>query len=88
MSNDAKIPDGDDQFTGSNAAGSVEDEPNGKGTAGQDAQKRRNKDDLEDDPSGKGTAGQDAQGRRNKGDVEDDQVGKGTAGQDAQGRRN
>ena len=65
-----------------------EDEPLKKGTAGHDAQNRRNKDDDEDELFKKGTAGQDAQSRRNKDDDEDELFKKGTAGQDAQGRRN
>jgi hypothetical protein len=42
-----------------------EDEPLNKGTAGQDAQGRRNKLNEDDELQGKGTAGQDSQGRRN-----------------------
>ena len=63
--------------------GSV-DAPLQKGTAGTDAQTRRDKglDELEN----KGTAGTDAQSRKNKG--VDEPLGKGTAGQDSQGRRN
>ena len=71
-----------------------DDEPlANKGTAGQDAQKRRNKglDDALDEPMAKkGTAGQDAQNRRNKGlddSLDEPMANKGTAGTDAQKRR-
>jgi hypothetical protein len=65
-----------------------EDEPLNKGTAGQDAQGRRNKLNEDDEPFKKGTAGQDAQDRRNKLNEDDEPFKKGTAGQDAQDRRN
>ncbi|PTT78130.1 hypothetical protein DBR42_24115 [Pelomonas sp. HMWF004] len=67
MSDIPKIPSGDDQFTGRDASNPDPEGPIGKGTAGQDAQNRRNKGVDEDDPFPKGTAGEDAQNRRNKG---------------------
>jgi hypothetical protein len=64
MTHDAglKVPTGDELFEHAAEYGSVEAEPNGKGTAGHDAQNRRPK--GEDEPP-KGTAGHDGQNRRN-----------------------